>query len=173
MLNETEDVFHLRLDELEAIGDLDAIGDAAQARLQEAVLRRSAKRQELVGVQLLDPASVFPQRDRGDALVSGTPASAGTATGTVRVIREPAEFGRLEADDVLVCPYTNPSWTPLFQRCAAVVVDSGGAASHAAIIAREHGIPGIMGTARGTAELTDGQMVAVDGSTGRVTAAGP
>jgi hypothetical protein len=92
-VNETEDVFHLRLDELEAIGDLDAIGDAAQARLQEAVLRRSAKRQELVGVQLLDPASVFPQRDRGDALVSGTPASAGTATGTVRVIREPAESG--------------------------------------------------------------------------------
>jgi hypothetical protein len=70
---------------------------------------------------------------------------------------------------VLVCPYTNPSWTPLFQRCAAVVVDSGGAASHAAIIAREHGIPAIIGTARGTAELTDGQIVVVDGSTGRVT----
>jgi rifampicin phosphotransferase len=87
------------------------------------------------------------------------------------VINEPAEFGRLVAGDVLVCPYTNPSWTTLFQRAAAVVVDSGGPASHAAIVAREYGIPAVMGTATGTSTLIEGQLVTVNGTTGRVTAA--
>jgi pyruvate,water dikinase len=70
---------------------------------------------------------------------------------------------------VLVAPYTNPAWTPLFQRAAAVVVDSGGAASHAAIVAREYRIPAVMGTPEATWKLTDGQRVRVDGNHGRVT----
>jgi pyruvate,water dikinase len=84
--------------------------------------------EELAGVRLIDPTAVFPQRDAGDALITGTPASSGSATGPVRLIHGPAEFGRLAAGDVLVCPYTNPAWTTLFQRAAAVVVDSGGQA---------------------------------------------
>jgi pyruvate,water dikinase len=89
----------------------------------------------------------------------------------VRLIHGPAEFGLLAAGDVLVCPYTNPAWTTLFQRAAAVVVDSGGPASHAAIVAREYGIPAVMGTGTSTSILTDGQLVTVNGTTGRVTAA--
>jgi pyruvate,water dikinase len=135
------------------------------------VRTRSHRREELTGVRLIDPAAVFSQRETGDALITGTPASSGSATGPVRVIREPAEFGRLTSGDVLVCPYTNPAWTTLFQRAAAVVVDSGGLGSHAAIVAREYGIPAVMGTGTGTRTLTDGQLVTVDGSTGRVTAA--
>ena len=86
---------------------------------------------------------------------------------------EPAEFGALRGGDVLVCPYTNPAWTPLFPRAAAVVVDSGGVGSHAAIVAREYGIPAVMGTGTGTSVLTDGQLVTVDGDTGLVTAQEP
>jgi pyruvate,water dikinase len=107
-----------------------------------------------------------------DALVSGVGASGGRATGLVRVIRGPAEFGAMRSGEVLVCPYTNPAWTPLFQRAAAVVVDSGGLGSHAAIVAREYGIPAVMGTGTGTGVLADGQPVTVDGDTGRVTAPG-
>jgi pyruvate,water dikinase len=77
----------------------------------------------------------------------------------------------MRSGEVLVCPYTNPAWTPLFQRAAAVVADSGGIGSHAAIVAREYGIPAVMGTASGTTLLTDGQQITVDGNTGRVTAA--
>jgi rifampicin phosphotransferase len=106
-----------------------------------------------------------------DALLTGVPASGGRVTGPVRVIREPAEFGVLRSGDVLVCPYTNPTWTSLFQRAAGVVVDSGGIGSHAAIVAREYGIPAVMGTGSGTRMLTDGQQVTVNGDTGRVTAA--
>jgi len=187
VLDEPEEVFHLRLEELEAIGDPTTLTASTpptgSGRIREgsrlvdaetlraAVRTRSARREELAGVRLIDPTAVFPRRESGDAIITGTPASSGSATGTVRVINEPAEFGRLVAGDVLVCPYTNPSWTTLFQRAAAVVVDSGGPASHAAIVAREYGIPAVMGTATGTSTLIEGQLVTVNGTTGRVTAA--
>jgi rifampicin phosphotransferase len=180
VLEQPEDVFHLRLEELEAIDDPAMLGESRQSassrrsraeRLRTLVRARAARREELRGVRLIDPAAVFPQRDVGDALVTGTPASSGSATGPVKVIREPAEFSHLDAGDVLVCPYTNPAWTTLFQRAAAVVADSGGPGSHAAIVAREYGIPAVMGTGIGTATLTDGQLVTVNGSTGRVVPA--
>ncbi|MFI0416815.1 PEP/pyruvate-binding domain-containing protein [Spongiactinospora sp. 9N601] len=171
VLDDAEEVFHLRLEELEDITDPHPLIGPAGDRLRSAVRARAARRAELAGVPLIDPALVHPLRDQGDALVSGTPAGGGSATGPVRIVREPAEFGTLTGGDILVCPYTNPSWTPLFQRAAAVVVDSGSAASHAAIVAREYGIPAVMGTGRGTAVLRDGQFVTVDGRTGRVTAA--
>ncbi|HEY6682307.1 MAG TPA: PEP/pyruvate-binding domain-containing protein, partial [Propionibacteriaceae bacterium] len=157
VIEEPEQVFHLRLEELEAIEDPSTIADAD--KLRAAVRIRSARRQELAGVRLIDPTAVFPQRDGGDALITGTPASSGSATGPVTVIHGPTEFSRLAPGDVLVCPYTNPAWTTLFQRAAAVVVDSGGPGSHAAIVAREYGIPAVMGTGIGTATLTDGQLV--------------
>ena len=169
VLDKPEDVFHLRLEELEAIDDPATLADPEG--LRAIVQRRSHRREELAGVRLIDPTAIFPRGDNGGALVTGTPSSSGSATGPVTVIREPAEFSRLAAGDVLVCPYTNPAWTTLFQRAAAVVVDAGGPASHAAIVAREYGIPAVMGTAIGTSVLTDGQLVTVDGTTGRVTAA--
>jgi pyruvate,water dikinase len=171
VLADPEDVFHLRLEELEAVRDPAAAAESGQ--LAAAVRSRSGRRQELAGVRLIDPAAVFPAQPTGEALVSGTAASSGTATGPVKVIRGPAEFAGLAAGDVLVCPYTNPAWTPLFQRAAAVVVDSGGVASHAAIVAREYGIPAVMGTGTATSVLTDGQRVVVDGTRGLVTAAPP
>jgi rifampicin phosphotransferase len=169
VLDTPEDVFHLRLEELEEIDEPSAIVEPEN--LRATVRTRSARREELTGVPLIDPTAVFPRRKYGDALITGTPASSGSATGPVRVIREPAEFDRLTSGDVLVCPYTNPAWTTLFQRAAAVVVDSGGPSSHAAIVAREYGIPAVMGTGIGTKTLNDGQRVTVDGGTGRVTAA--
>lgn len=90
VLDKPEDVFHLRLEELEAIEDPATLADPEG--LRATVLRRSARRDELAGVRLIDPTAVFPRRDSGDALVTGTPSSSGSATGPVRVIREPAEF---------------------------------------------------------------------------------
>ncbi|OZM81844.1 PEP/pyruvate-binding domain-containing protein [Pseudonocardia sp. MH-G8] len=169
VLSASDDVLHLRLEELESLDDAATVVPAEAERLRAAVRSRSARRAELAGVPLIAPAVLFGHRpDVGDALVTGTPASGGQATGPVRVIREAAEFGLLRSGDVLVCAYTNPAWTPLFQRAAAVVVDTGGLGSHAAIVAREYGIPAVMGSATGTATLVDGQVVTVDGDTGRV-----
>jgi phosphohistidine swiveling domain-containing protein len=102
------------------------------------------------------------------ALVSGVPASPGRATGLVRVIRGPDAFEELQTGEILVAPLTAPAWTPLFKRAAAVVTDVGSAASHASIIAREYGIPAVVGCGDATARLRTGMRVAVDGSTGNV-----
>jgi rifampicin phosphotransferase len=172
VLPEAEDVFHLNLEELEALSGPDHLTAADADRIFTTARDRAARRAELAGVPMLATASlVDPAAATKGALVTGVPASGGRVTGPVRVIREPAEFGSLRSGDVLVCPYTNPTWTSLFQRAAAVVVDSGGIGSHAAIVAREYGIPAVMGTGSGTSVLADGQQVTVDGDTGRVIAA--
>jgi rifampicin phosphotransferase len=174
VLEDADQVHHLRFNELQAMTMYDgALPAAERERYRRVVLAREAKRRELDGIPLLPMDALFPGRRRhGNALVSGTAASAGQAAGRVRVIRSPADFGTLASGEILVCPYTNPSWTPLFQRAAAVVVDAGGLGSHAAIVAREYGIPAVMGTGTGTNVLQDGQQVLVDGSAGLVFPAG-
>lgn len=102
------------------------------------------------------------------ALVHGTPASAGRATGPVRVIRDASQFEKFEEGEILVAPLTAPAWTDLFSRAAAVVTDVGSALAHASIIAREYGIPAVVGCGDATSRLRDGQIVTVDGSTGNV-----
>jgi pyruvate,water dikinase len=86
----------------------------------------------------------------------------------VRVIRGQSEFDELQPGEILVAPLTAPGWTPLFTRAAAVVTDVGSAAAHAAIIAREYGIPAVVGCVDATARLRTGMRVTVDGSTGNV-----
>jgi len=102
------------------------------------------------------------------AIVSGTPASPGRASGAVRVIRGPQEFDELEPGEILVASLTAPAWTPLFTRAAAVVTDVGSPAAHASIIAREYGIPAVVGCGDATARLRTGMRVTVDGTTGNV-----
>ena len=111
---------------------------------------------------------------RGSSIVSrtmvltGVGASAGRIVGTARVISGPGAFGKLTPGDVLVCPSTSPAWTPLFSIASAVVTDIGGAASHAAIVAREYGIPVVMGCGNATRVLADGDRIEVDGTRGTV-----
>jgi len=171
VLDEAFDVFHLRWEEVRAISDVAALERGDVDRLRGLVSARAARRAELAGIPFVDVRDVFRRRDDGEALVTGSPAGGGSATAVVRVIRDAADFPRLQQGDVLVCPYTNPSWTPLFLRASAVVVDTGSIVSHAAIVAREYGLPAIMGTGDGTRVLVDGDRVTVDGTTGRVTRA--
>jgi pyruvate,water dikinase len=116
------------------------------------------------------PAPVEPPND-DRVLLAGVAASAGEATGVVRVIRSHQDIDQLEPGEVLVCQVTSPAWAPLFPLAVAVVADGGGVLSHAAIAAREHGLPAVLGTGSATADLHDGQAVIVDGTTGRVMAA--
>ena len=92
------------------------------------------------------------------------------APGRVRVVRGEADFGTLLPGEVLVCPTASPSWTILFAVAGALVTDGGGPLSHAAIVAREHGLPAVVGTVHATSQLADGQIVTVDGTTGTITA---
>jgi phosphohistidine swiveling domain-containing protein len=101
--------------------------------------------------------------------LGGLGASPGLATGVARVIRGPEEFGKLKNGDILVAPLTNPVWTPLFAVAGGVVTEVGGMLSHGAIVAREYGIPAVMGIPGATGLVPEGQTVRVDGNRGIVS----
>ncbi len=168
-----EDVFHLRFDELERLNGAWPPPTSLATELQQAARRRARQRLALADTPLMELPPSSSRQASEESLVTGTPGSPGIAEGRVRIVRNAAGFGSLLPGEVLVAPYTNPAWTPLFGRAAAVVADSGGAMSHAAIVAREYGIPAAMGTGDGTHQLTDGQWVRVDGNRGQVFAASP
>ena len=103
-------------------------------------------------------------------LVRGIGASPGVASGTVRILASPDEGDALQAGEVLVTARTAPDWVPIMRRAAAIVTDSGGMTSHAAIVSRELGVPCIVGARGATRALSDGMIVTVDAREGTVTA---
>jgi len=107
---------------------------------------------------------------RADArsLASGTNASAGTVTGRVRVVHSAADAAAFQEGDILVADKTLPDWVPAMMRAKAIVTNNGGLISHAAIIARELGVPAIVGTKNATQHLRDGMIITVDGQSGRI-----
>ena len=172
-----DDVFFLTREEV--LGALEHDGPLARIDVAGRKARR-AEQAKLVPPLLIGSVNPilrrvwdsFPRMLGADpsatALVSGSPASAGRATGSVRVIHDQEQFDELQPGEVLVAPMTAPAWTPLFSRAAAVVTDVGSAAAHASIIAREDGIPAVVGCGDATARLQTGMRVTVDGSTGNV-----
>lgn len=104
-----------------------------------------------------------------DGALTGTPASSGTVTGVARVILDP-EGAQLEPGEILVCPSTDPGWTPLFLTAGGLVMEMGGANSHGAVVAREYGIPAVVGVANAVATIRTGQEITVNGTAGTVTA---
>lgn len=110
--------------------------------------------------------------DQGDVL-NGTPGSHGTMTATARVVRGPSDFPAVTPGEILICPYTDPAWTPLFAIAAGVITETGGVLSHPAIVAREYGIPAVLGVAGVTTRIEDGSRITIDGSDGTVTVLRP
>jgi phosphohistidine swiveling domain-containing protein len=129
-----------------------------------------------ITVGMPSPPSTWRKR-RVEDLPAATPgevfagigACPGSATGTARVIFDPADGGDLEPGDILVTPATDPMWTPLFVSAAAVVVDVGAPLSHAAIVSRELGIPCVVSAPHASRRIPNGATITVDGTTGTVT----
>jgi pyruvate,water dikinase len=111
-----------------------------------------------------------PAADSHEVLIQGLPAVPGVASGIVRVLTDVHDGGRLQDGEVLVAAMTNPDWLPTMRRAAALVTDTGGMTCHAAIVARELKVPCIVGARTATRDLTDGMVVTVDGTHGRVLA---
>jgi pyruvate,water dikinase len=107
--------------------------------------------------------------DGDGAALTGFAGSGGVVEGTARVILDVRDIGKLEEGEILVAPVTSPSWTPVFGKVAAAVSDIGGIMSHAAIVAREYGMPAVVGTGSATARIKTGDRVRVDGDNGVVT----
>lgn len=183
LLDRADDVFFCTRSEVEAF----ATGDGGRSvAAGSARRRREWERQR----RLVAPLTLGrPPRLIGDVIdtavhaarggapipegaIVGHPASAGRATGPVRQVRGPDDFAAFRTGEVLVARATAPAWTPLFAHAAAVVTDGGTLAAHASLVAREYGIPAVVGTTDATTRLHTGQIVTVDGTTGTVIPAG-
>ena len=105
----------------------------------------------------------------GNELI-GVPTSRGKYTGIAKVVVSIQEFEKIEEGDVLVIPFSDSSWTPLFSKAKAVISQSGGILSHCSIIAREYGIPAVV-SVKEALQIVDGTKVTVDGYTGKITLA--
>lgn len=102
----------------------------------------------------------------------GIPASDGTVTAPARIVRGPSDFSAVRHGDIVVCPFTDPAWTPLFGVAAGFITEVGGALSHAAIVAREYGIPSVLGVADATTRIDNDARITVNGAAGTVSIAG-
>ena len=118
---------------------------------------------------LPEPSDEGSDGDGAGTVLHGVGASGGTATGPVRVLRSVAELSRVRPGDVLLARGTDPAWTPLFPLIAAVVTETGGMLSHAAIVAREVGIPAVLAVPDVLERLEEGTTVRVDGEGGTLT----
>jgi pyruvate,water dikinase len=163
-----DDVAFLTVDELVS-GRIDA----------ERIEVRRQRRKELLELDLPDSFVGIPGSwslaagpDRapaaGQVVVRGVAASGGVHRGVARLVSGPDDYGGINDGDVLVCELTDPGWTPLFAVVGAAVIDIGGPLSHGAIVAREVGIPCVIGTGDGSRRIADGTLVEVDGDRGEV-----
>ena len=123
---------------------------------------------KIFGFDLMSLRDKRGRRNRGD-VIKGVAASPGVAGGVACVLHGPEDFNQMKPGDVLVAPITTPAWTPLFAMASAVVTDIGGPLSHGSIVAREYGIPAVLGTGIATRRIRNGQTVTVDGSAGIVS----
>src|SRR5207244_6289034 len=115
-----------------------------------------------------EPEAATPLAAVTDGGLVGTAASAGRVTGPARVVLDPVG-AHLEPGEILVAPSTDPGWTPLFLTAGGLVMEMGGANSHGAVVAREYGIPAVVGVAAATSRISTGEQLTVDGTAGIVT----
>ncbi len=182
-LDEPDDVLFLRYNELRAlIGSADAIGARAivATRRQEREAAARLRPRDWVGTatpsQLAFPYLVnwgypdrfYQQQSEDVRLITGLGASPGIIEGTARVVRTIDEFDDVRDGDILVCQMTNPAWVVLFTKIAGLVTDTGGTTSHPAVLAREFGIPAVIGTSVATHRIVTGDRLRIDGTAGKV-----
>ena len=122
---------------------------------------------KFLGMDLSELKSHRSRKQKGN-LIKGVAASPGSVTAPACVVHGPEDFSKMKTGDILVAAITTPAWTPLFARAAGVVTDVGGPLSHGSIVAREYGIPAVLGTGVATQRIHDGQKISVDGTSGTV-----
>jgi len=181
MIEDADDIFWLRQEEVEVAADQTDRGEALESR-SSLILQRKATWQaalRAIPPMALPQIKIFGRdlmalkaeglKKKKENTLKGVGASAGKVTATACVIHGPEDFSKMKIGGVLVAPLTTPAWTPLFARAAAIVTDIGGPLSHGSIVAREYGIPAVLGTSGATKRVQHGQTITVDGDSGIVT----
>jgi pyruvate,water dikinase len=167
-LESAEDIFFIALPEARAA--LASMDLRPVVRERRAGYEHELKRRHVPRVLLSDgtePTAEEPLGAADNGALRGTSASSGTVTARARVILDPAG-AYLEPGEILVAPSTDPGWTPLFLTASGLVMEMGGAMSHGAIVAREYGIPAVVGVPDATERIATGEQIIVDGSAGTI-----
>lgn len=138
-----------------------------------SILPKDAQRMVKATDALMGLMTKEPETSSTEVILRGLPVSAGVVEGTARVVLDPGDFGRIQEGDVLITRATATSFNVVLPLLGAIVTDRGGQLCHAAIVAREYGIPGVVGTKEATAKVPDGARVRVDGAAGEVTILSP
>jgi len=182
LIAQPEDIFWLEADQVrEAVAAVER-GEPSSS-LAECVAQRKATHEALKHVTpppMLPPKKKYmgfdmaawtpaAEESQTGGILKGVATSAGQVTAPACVVRGPEDFDQMRPGDVLVAGITTPAWTPLFAMAAGVVTDIGGPLSHGSIVAREYGIPAVMGTGVATRRIRSGQVITVDGTAGVVT----
>jgi pyruvate,water dikinase len=182
ILETTNDVFHLTLDELQN-GRETTFNQLVQDRKATIAHFSQVTAPPMLGTappfEMTDAGSVIRAMFKGELAqpndnpreankVKGLAGSAGVIRGTARILHSLSDAGKLQSGDVLITVATEPPWTPLFATAGAVVTDNGGVLSHTAVVAREYRIPAVVGTGFATTTFQDGQLLEVNGNTGTV-----
>jgi pyruvate,water dikinase len=161
-----EDLYYLYFDQVRSAVESD---DMATGHMDDV---RRRKREMEKCEAITPPATIYgenapPVETAASSKLSGTPTSRGTHRGPARVVQGIRDFDKVQEGDVLVIPYSDVGWTPLFARAGAVIAESGGILSHSSIVAREYGIPAVV-SVPGACQLVDDTLVTVDGYRGEI-----
>jgi pyruvate,water dikinase len=166
-LTHADDIFFLSLPEIYAALDSADFRSTVSERRAQHEQERARRHVPLVLLSDGTTPAAEAAAELGNTLLKGSPASPGRVTGSARVILDP-HAAHLAQGEILVAPSTDPGWTPLFLTASGLVMETGGAMSHGAIVAREYGIPAVVGALGATERIRTGQRITVDGTTGAV-----
>ena len=165
-----EDLFFLHFDELQALANRDARDWKALIAERRSIDARENRRRQIPRVLVSDGRAfhegVGVLADT-DTVISGSPVSPGVAEGVVHIILDP-RGAQLAPREILVCPGTDPAWTPLFMAAAGLITEVGGMMTHGSVVAREYGIPAVVGVHQATTRLKNGQRIRIDGTAGKI-----
>jgi pyruvate,water dikinase len=170
MIERADDLSFLNFSELEALSRNESRDWKALIAERRAVYEREARRRQVPRLLASDGRAFYEgvgaSTDTGD-VITGSPVSPGVVEGLVRVVLNPHDT-QLMPGEILVCPGTDPAWTPLFLSAGGLVTEVGGMMTHGSVVAREYGIPAVVGVHQATTRLKDGLRIRVDGTTGKI-----
>lgn len=169
-LDDPEDLMYLTFAELSSFAGRDGKDYTGLIASRREAYRREQRRSRLPRMLLSDGRAfyegIMAPGSSANVLI-GSPVSPGSIEGRVRVVFDPRE-AHLHPGEIMVCPGTDPSWTPLFLSAAGLIMEMGGMMTHGAVVAREYGIPAVVGVHQATRRLETGQLVRLDGSSGQI-----
>ena len=161
-------IFYLVPDELRLLVNGEVFNDVIIARKTKRELMLQIEVPDVIFSDSLDQVGA-PMSIEAEDTYTGVGVSAGVATGPARVLLTPTDARPSDRDYILVCPSTDPAWTPLFLHAAGLVMERGGILSHGAVVAREYGVPAVVNIPNATRRIIDGQMLRVDGNQGTIS----